>query len=101
MAADMLTNLVRDLDDHDLSVLHTRNTQNGLVGVDCVNHFTKKFAAGAAVAAPSGHLLLGPSFKYVKQHENIIVMTLIAILNHVDTDTIITGLLAITMQSDY
>ena len=38
MAADMLTNhLVRDLDDHDLSVLHTRNTQNGLVGVACVN----------------------------------------------------------------
>ena len=37
MPADMLTNLVRDLDDHDLSVLHTRNTQNGLVDVACVN----------------------------------------------------------------
>ena len=38
MAADMLTNLVRDLDDHDLSVLHTRNTQIGLVPVpDNVN----------------------------------------------------------------
>ena len=33
--------------------------------------------------------------------KNRAVMTLIAILNHVDTDTIITGLLAITMQSDY
>ena len=43
MAADMLTNhLVRDLDDHDLSVLHTRNTQNGLVGVACVNPLHKK-----------------------------------------------------------
>ena len=29
------------------------------------------------------------------------VMSLIAIINHVDTDTIITGLLAITMQSNY
>ena len=42
MAADMLTNLVRELDDHDLSVLHTRNTQNGLVGVVCVNPLHKK-----------------------------------------------------------
>ena len=41
----MLTNLVRDLDDHDLSVLHTRNTQNGLVGVACVNPIQKKIAA--------------------------------------------------------
>ena len=38
----MLTNLVRELDDHDLSVLHTRNTQNGLVGVACVNPLHKK-----------------------------------------------------------
>ena len=45
MAADMLTNhLVRDLDDHDLSVLHTRNTQNGLVGVACVNPLHKKIS---------------------------------------------------------
>ena len=44
MAADMLTNLVRELDDHDLSVLHTRNTQNGLVGVACVNPLHKKFS---------------------------------------------------------
>ena len=29
------------------------------------------------------------------------VMTLIVILNHIDTDTVITGLLAIAMQSDY
>ena len=43
----MLTNLVRDLDDHDLSVLHTRNTQNGLVGVACVNPLQKKFASRA------------------------------------------------------
>ena len=42
MAADMLANLVRELDDHDLSVLHTRNTQNGLVGVACVNPLHKK-----------------------------------------------------------
>ena len=40
----MLTNLVRDLDDNDLSILHTQNTQNGLVGVACVNPFKKKFA---------------------------------------------------------
>ena len=41
----MLTNhLVRDLDDHDLSVLHTRNTQNGLVGVACVNPLHKKIS---------------------------------------------------------
>ena len=45
MAADMLTNhQVRDLDDHDLSVLHTRNTQNGLVGVACVNPLHKKIS---------------------------------------------------------
>ncbi len=45
MAADMLTNhLVRDLDDHDLSVLHTRNIQNGLVGVACVNPLHKKIS---------------------------------------------------------
>ena len=43
----MLTNLVRDLDDHDLSVLHTRNTQNVLVGVACVNPLQKKFARGS------------------------------------------------------
>ena len=42
MAADMLTNLVRELDD--LSVLHTRNTQNGLVGVACVNPLHKKIS---------------------------------------------------------
>ena len=48
MAADMWTNyLVRDLDDHDLSVLHTRNTQNGLVGVACVNPLQKKFRGGS------------------------------------------------------
>ena len=47
MAADMLTNLVRDIDDHDLSVLHTRNTQNGLVGVACVNPLQKKIGFGA------------------------------------------------------
>ena len=40
----MLTNLVRELDDHDLSVLHTRNTQNGLVGVACVNPLHKIFS---------------------------------------------------------
>ena len=44
LAADMLTNLVRELDDHDLSVLHTRNTQNGLVGVACVNPLHKKIS---------------------------------------------------------
>ena len=45
MAADMLTNhLVRDLDDHDLFVLHTRNTENGLVGVVCVNPLHKKIS---------------------------------------------------------
>ena len=47
MAADMLTNLVRELDDHDLSVLHTRNTQNGLVGVACVNPLHKKISRTA------------------------------------------------------
>ena len=41
----MLTNLVRDIDDHDLSVLHTRNTQNGLVGVACVNPLQKKLGS--------------------------------------------------------
>ena len=40
----MLTNLVRELDDHDLSVLHTRNTQNGLVGEACVNPLHKKIS---------------------------------------------------------
>ena len=40
----MLANLVRELDDHDLSVLHTRNTQNGLVGVACVNPLHKKIS---------------------------------------------------------
>ena len=44
MAADMLANLVRELDDHDLSVLHTRNTQNGLVGVACENPLHKKIS---------------------------------------------------------
>ena len=43
----MLTNLVRELDDHDLSVLHTRNTQNGLVGVACVNPLHKKISRPA------------------------------------------------------
>ena len=43
----MLTNLVRDLDDHDLSVLHNRNTQNGLVGVACVNPLQKNVASRA------------------------------------------------------
>ena len=42
--SDMLANLVRELDDHDLSVLHTRNTQNGLVGVACVNPLHKKIS---------------------------------------------------------
>ena len=50
----MLTNLVREplreLDDHDLSVLHTRNTQNGLVGVACVNPLHKKFRHRAVAA---------------------------------------------------
>ena len=46
-----LVNLVRDLDDHDLSVLHTQNTQNGLVGVACVNPLPKKFRARAGHAA--------------------------------------------------
>ena len=46
----MLTNhLVRDLDDHDLSVLHTRNTQNGLVGVACVNPLQKKIRGPLAL----------------------------------------------------
>ena len=43
----MLTNLVRELDDHDLSVLHTRNTQNGLVGVACVNPLHKTISLPA------------------------------------------------------
>ena len=44
-----------DLDDHDLSVLHTRNTQNGLVGVVCVNPLHKKISPpGSAI----GRLLL-------------------------------------------
>ena len=43
----MLTNLVREFDDHDLSVLHTRNTQNGLVGVACVNPLHKKISRPA------------------------------------------------------
>ena len=43
IAADMLTNVARDLDDHDLSILHT---QNGLVGVACVKPLQKNFAAG-------------------------------------------------------
>ena len=47
----MLTNLVRELDDHDLSVLHTRNTQNGLVGVACVNPLHKKIS-------PPGHFAI-------------------------------------------
>ena len=46
----MLTNLVRELDDHDLSVLHTRNTQNGLVGVACVNPLHKKISRPGMVA---------------------------------------------------
>ena len=52
MAADMLTNLVRELDDHDLSVLHTRNTQNGLVGVACVNPLHKKISPPGLRAWP-------------------------------------------------
>ena len=43
----MLTNLVRDLDDHDLSILHTQNTQNGLVGVACVNPLQKQISPTA------------------------------------------------------
>ena len=46
----MLTNLVRDIDDHDLSVLHTRNTQNGLVDVACVNPLPKKISHPAHCA---------------------------------------------------
>ena len=43
----MLTNLVRDLDDHDLSISHTQNTQNGLVGVACVNPLQKQISPPA------------------------------------------------------
>ena len=56
MAADILTNLVGDLDDHDLSVLNTRNTQNGLVGVACVNPLPKKFRPPAALPFGCGRL---------------------------------------------
>ncbi len=49
MAADMLTNLVRDLDDHDLSILHTQNTKNVLVGVACVNPLKNKFGRPQSV----------------------------------------------------
>ena len=58
MAADMLTNLVRELDDHDLSVLHTRNTQNGSVGVACVNPLHKKIS-------PPGHASVLHTFEAV------------------------------------
>ena len=59
MTADMLTNhLVRDLDDHDLSVLHTRNTQNGLVGVACVNPLHKKIS-------PTGNRLVANNNWYL------------------------------------
>ena len=63
MAADMLTNLVRELDDHDLSVLHTRNTQNGLVGVACVNPLHKNFSrpGGPPHPSPSPCVLAGGS----------------------------------------
>ena len=47
MAADMLTNLVCGLDDHDLSILHT---QNGLVGVACVNPLQKQISLPASSA---------------------------------------------------
>ena len=52
----MLTNLVRELDDHDLSVLHTRNTQNGLVGVACVNPLHKK------ISHPAKHPMIMASY---------------------------------------
>ncbi len=62
MAADMLTNLVRDLEDHDLSILHTQNTQNGLVGVACVNPLHKKISppARATLAIPHSNLSMRP-----------------------------------------
>ena len=56
----MLANLVRELDDHDLSVLHTGNTQNGLVGVACVNPLHKFFSRPAP--AVNGHLLQTDTF---------------------------------------
>ena len=46
----MLTNLVRDLDDHDLSILHSQNTQNGLVGVACVNPLQKQISHPGSAA---------------------------------------------------
>ena len=56
----MLTNhLVRDLDDHDLSVLHTRNTQNGLVGVACVNPLHKKISRPGRGCAQTVNCRLG------------------------------------------
>ncbi len=66
MAADMLTNhLVRDLDDHDLSVLHTRNTQNGLVGVACVNPLKKKIRGPAAnILFPNDIAIAPPTMTY-------------------------------------
>ena len=66
MAADMLTNhLVRDLDDHDLSVLHTRNTQNGLVGVACVNPLHKKISHPVCCSSPLPEpLLLFPEVNF-------------------------------------
>ena len=65
----MLTNhLVRELDDHDLSVLHTRNTQNWLVGVACVNPLHKKISR--AVHESTTHvvsLLFSSSYEGVRE----------------------------------
>ena len=48
----MLTNLVRDLDDHNLSILHT---QNGLVGVACVNPLQKQISRPGCYCSEEEH----------------------------------------------
>ena len=61
----MLTNLVRDIDDHDLSVLHTRNTQNGIVGVACVNPLQKQFRVRVEVFTDLVHVHGDPMFPWL------------------------------------
>ena len=47
-------NVARDLEEHDLSILHT---QNGLVGVACVNPLQKKFATGVRIPLGPGVII--------------------------------------------
>ena len=88
----MLTNLVRELDDHDLSVLHTRNTQNGLVGVACVNPLHKKISR-------AGYLCLRRASLYFDTHFNFLPRIYLFLINLLTFNCLFTALMVFSSDS--